>query len=68
MDKAQLLDDYLRSSGKAKTYLAKVLGVSRTTLYHLLKNPPNCTFGQADILSKELNINKMADKKFIFLP
>lgn len=65
---AQLLDDYVIKSGKTKCHLADAMGISRPYLYALLKHPERCTFSQVEILSKEVNIKKLADKNEIFLP
>lgn len=68
MANAELLEKKRKESGKSKTFLAIKLNVSRPCLYSLMKNPERCTFSQAEVLSKELDINSVDDKNEIFLP
>lgn len=65
---SKLLKDYQKKSGKTKTFLAKAIGVSRPTIYKIFANPSIATFGQAEKLSMELNIESTDEKAEIFLP
>lgn len=66
-EKAQLLDDFWKGSGKKKTYLAEKINVSRPRLNYIFEHPDSATVGQADGLCRELNIKKV-DRDFIFIP
>ena len=68
MADAQLLEDYLKKTGKTKTHIAKVMKISRPYMYKLLANPQLCTVGQAEMICKELDIKKKSDRDNIFLP
>lgn len=63
-----LLSDYQKKSGKTKTFLAKSIGVSRPTIYKIFANPSIATYGQAEKICTELNIESTDEKAEIFLP
>lgn len=67
-ENAQLLENARKSCGKTKTYLATKLNISRPYLYKLMANPELCTYNQASMLCKELDIKSKTDRDNIFLP
>lgn len=67
MANAQLLEEKWKASGKTKTYLAKKINVSRPRLDYIFSHPASATVGQADSLSKEMNILSN-ERKDIFYP
>ena len=68
MANAALLEEKIVLSGKTKTYLAKQLNVSRAWALKLFKKPEVMTYGQAEMMRRELCISSRKEMNDIFLP
>lgn len=66
MTSVEMLEECWKASGKTKTFLSAKLNVSRPRLDYIFAHPDTATWNQAEILSKEFDMNKDV-KKFIFL-
>ena len=60
------LEKRIAASGKTKSHLAKMMGVTIQTLRLKMKNQSEFTTTQVDVLCNELSITKLTDKEKIF--
>ena len=61
-----LLDNYIKQSGKSKTYLADKCGISIQSFRLKRINESVFNTDQVEVLCTELNINTLRDKERIF--
>lgn len=62
----QLLEEFIRRSGKKKTYLAEQLQISVQSLKRKIDNKSVFGSDEVAILCRELGITKLTDKEKIF--
>lgn len=62
------LDEFIRKSGKKKSYLAERCGMTRQTFFNKCQNPEEFRADKMIILCDEIGISTDEDKKRIFLP
>ena len=61
-----LLDEYIKQSGKSKTFLAEKCGISIQSFRMKRINESVFNTDQVKVLCNELNINSLRDKERIF--
>lgn len=62
----QLLEEYRKTSGKTKSFLAKRCGISRSTLFKCWKEPSEFSCRVIKILCEELGITSADMMKIFF--
>jgi hypothetical protein len=66
MTDTELLEEWIKNSGKKKSFLAKKVGLSRAGFRNCCINKAEFTTNQIKILCDELGIKKLTDKEAIF--
>lgn len=66
MTNTELLDEWIKKSGKKKKFLAEKVGLSYAGFRNCCINVAEFTTSQVSVLCEELGINKMADKEAVF--
>ena len=66
MTNTELLEQWIKKSGKKKNYLAAKVGLSYAGFRNCCINKAEFTAGQISILCDELGISRLTDKEAIF--
>ena len=62
------LDEFIKKSGKKKSFLAEKCGMARQTFFNKCQKPEEFRADKMIILCEEIGITSEEDKKRIFLP
>lgn len=66
MTNTELLEHWIKQSGKKKGFLAEKVGLSRAGFRNCCINKAEFTTSQVGILCNELGISRLTDKEAIF--
>lgn len=66
MTNTELLEQWIKKSGKKKGFLAAKVGLSLAGFRNCCINKAEFTTSQVSILCKELDIRKLTDKEAVF--
>lgn len=66
MTNTELLEDWIKRSGKKKKFLAEKIGLSYAGFRNCCINAAEFTTSQVAILCDELGISKLTDKEAVF--
>ena len=66
MTNTELLEEWIKKSGKKKKFLAEKVGLSYAGFRNCCINVAEFTTSQVSILCEELNITRLSDKEAVF--